>query len=41
MLKLKFSKLNLHGEPVATHGALTEDEIQVTFSVLDISRDKN
>lgn len=35
MFKLKFSKLKLHGKPVATHDALKEDKIQDIFSVLD------
>lgn len=41
MLKLKFSKLKLHGEPVSTHDALTNDDIQDIFSVLDIFRDED
>lgn len=41
MLKLKFWKLKLHGEPVATHDALTNDDIEDIFSVLDIVRDEN
>lgn len=41
MLKLKFSKLKLHGEPVSTHDALTNDDIQDILSVLDIFRDED
>lgn len=41
VLKLKFSKLKLHGEPVASHDALTNDDIQDIFSVLDIFRDED
>lgn len=38
MLKVKFSKLKLHGELVATRDALTTDDIKDIFSVLDIFR---
>jgi hypothetical protein len=31
----------LHGEPVATHDALKEDDIHDIFSVLDIFRDED
>lgn len=41
VLKLKFSKLKLHGEPVDSHDALTNDDIQDIFSVLDIFRDED
>jgi hypothetical protein len=41
MLKFKFSKLKLHGEPVATHDALKEDDIHNIFIVLDIFKDED